>query len=266
MRALTSLTLMAALCFAGPAGAQAPVKIGVVTMHGKGGNPNRFISDLANTLGRNDILVANLEMPWSGRRQYDDDVASAEKQVKDAIDDLRAKGATRVFVAGHSYGGAFAFYLGTRLPLDGVIAIAPGGSPEGRIVREKLGDSVERARKLVAEGKGNERAQFEDYEGSRGVTPVTTVPASYLSWFDPDGAMNQPRSIKALKPDMPVLYVAPDRDYPSLIKVRPMMTGLLPHNALTRVYEPSSDHLNAPGNSADEIVKWVRQVAVSNPR
>ena len=150
-RALISLLIMT-LGLGGPAAAQAPVKIGVVTMHGKGGSPNRHIYALASTLSRNDILVANLEMPWSGTRHYDADVASAEKMVREALDDLRAKGATKLFVAGHSFGGTFAFYLGTRLPLDGVIAIAPGGASDALVTRRELAGSLERARQHVAEG------------------------------------------------------------------------------------------------------------------
>jgi pimeloyl-ACP methyl ester carboxylesterase len=164
-------------------------------------------------------------------------------------------------VAGHSFGGTFAFYLGGRLPLDGVIAIAPGGSSEARVVRIQLGDSLARARKYVAEGKGSQRVELADYEGSRGAYPIMTVPAAYVSWFDPEGAMNQTKSLKALKPDLPVLYVSPTDDYPGLRKARNTITGLLPRNAHTRTYEPVSDHINAPRNSADEIVKWVRQVA-----
>jgi pimeloyl-ACP methyl ester carboxylesterase len=261
MRLLISLLAMLALCAIGPVRAQAPAKIGVVTMHGKGGSPNRFIHDLASTLERNDILVANLEMPWSGKRHYDADVAAAEKQVQEALDALRTKGATRLFVAGHSYGGTFAFYLGGRLPVDGVIAIAPGGASEARVVRIQLGDSLAQARKFVAEGKGSQRVELSDYEGSRGTYPITTVPAAYVTWFDPEGAMNQGKSLKALKPDMPVLYVSPSDDYPGLLKGRSTISGSLPRNAHTRRYEPSSDHLNAPRNSADEIVKWVRLVA-----
>jgi pimeloyl-ACP methyl ester carboxylesterase len=261
MRVLITLLMLAALCIAGPAGSQAPAKIGVVTMHGKSGSPNRFIYDLASTLGRNEMLVANLEMPWSGKRHYDADVAAAEKQVQDALDGLRAKGATKLFVAGHSFGGTFAFYLGGRLPVDGVIAIAPGGAADALVTRRELADSLERARKYVAEGKGSQRVELSDYEGSRGHYPIMTVPAAFVSWFDPEGAMNQTKALRALKPDMPVLYVVPTDDYPGLLKARPRISGMLPRNAHSRTYEPASDHLNAPRNSADEIVKWVRQVA-----
>lgn len=261
MRVLISLLLMATLCVAAPAESQAPAKIGVVTMHGKGGSPHRYIYDLARALDSDGILVANLEMPWSGQRHYDADVASAEKQVEEALDGLRAKGATKLFVAGHSFGGTFAFRLGSRLPVDGVIAIAPGGAADALVTRQMLADSLAQARKYVAEGKGSQRMQLSDYEGSRGQYPIMAVPAAYVTWFDPDGAMSQSRSLSALKRELPVLYIVPTEDYPGLLKAKPRVAGLLPRNAHTRTYEPVSDHLNAPRNSAAEIVKWVRRVA-----
>src|SRR5262245_42282483 len=96
--------------FAFPCAAQSPDKIGVVVMHGKGSNPNQYVGGLAGALQDRGVLVANLEMPWSGRRNYDVDVAAAEKEVQDALDAMRTKGATRLFVVGHSQGGVFALY------------------------------------------------------------------------------------------------------------------------------------------------------------
>src|SRR5262252_10160228 len=97
--------------FAFPCVAQPPEKIGVVVMHGKGSSPDEYVGGLVRALQDKGVLVANLEMPWSGRRNYDVDVAAAEKEVQEALDAMRAKGATRLFVAGHSQGGVFALHL-----------------------------------------------------------------------------------------------------------------------------------------------------------
>jgi pimeloyl-ACP methyl ester carboxylesterase len=256
--ALTVLTV--ALPVAVTAQPQAPA-IGIVIMHGKGGSPGGLVGKLAGGLERKGWLVANLEMPWSGRRGYDADVAAAEQQVNAALEDLRGKGAKKVFVAGHSQGGVFALHYASKHPPDGVIAIAPGGSTSSAIFRQQLGASVELAREMVAAGKGNERAQFLDYEGSRGTSPVRTTAVIYLSWFDPDGAMNQQKSARGLNPGLPVLYVAPRNDYPGLQRVRPAMYGALPANPLTRLYEPDSDHAGAPSASTEEIARWATEVA-----
>ena len=236
-------------------------RIGIVIMHGKGGSPAKFVSDLASALERQGFLVANLEMPWSGRRGYDVDVSAEEKEVESALGSLRDKGAHKLFVAGHSQGGLFALYFGSKHAPDGVIAIAPGGDVSSVLFRDKVGESVDLARKLIAEGKGQEKTRLSDYEGSRGVYPIVTTPAAYLSWFDPEGAMNQMAAIRNMSPDLPVLYIAPTGDSPGLRKLKQKMFDALPKNPRTRLYEPDSSHLNAPTASIKEIVEWTTAVA-----
>jgi pimeloyl-ACP methyl ester carboxylesterase len=235
--------------------------VGVVIMHGKGGSPARYVDGLAAFLHEKGCAVANLEMPWSGRRNYDVDVAAAEKEVEAALEALRAKGAQKLFVAGHSQGGMFALYFGTRHAVDGIIAIAPGGSTGAPVYRQKLGESLARAKALVAQGKGAEKESFKDFESGRGTYPVIVAPAVYVTWFDPEGAMNGLLAAKGMKPQTPVLYIAPSGDYPALQRVKVEMFGALPANPLTRLYEPSASHLQAPAASSEEILKWISQVS-----
>ena len=229
-------------------------------MHGKGGSPAGLVADLAQTLEGRGYLVANLEMPWSGRRSYDVPVARGEEEVEMALAGLRSKGATKVFVAGHSQGGMFALHLAGKLIVDGTICIAPGGNVDHYFFREKVRDGLTRARQLVAEGKGSEPAPLDDFEGARGTYPVVAVPAAYLTWFDPEGAMNMERAARAAHPAAPVLWIVPRRELPGLRKTNIPMFRSLPANPLTRLYEPDSDHRGAPAASADEIARWTNEV------
>jgi pimeloyl-ACP methyl ester carboxylesterase len=236
-------------------------KIGIVILHGKSGSPTKHVSDLASTLEAKGYLVANLEMPWSGNRDYDASVSAAEAQVEAALSSLRNKGAQKVFVSGHSQGGAFTLHFAGKHAVDGIICIAPGGNVGSKSFREKLGGSVERARQLVVEGKGDEKTKLEDFEGKKGTYPVVTTPAVYLTWFDPEGAMNSKRAAHAANPRVPILWIVAQRDYPGLRETNLPMFASLPKNPHTRLYEPSSDHLGAPSASIDEIVRWTSKVA-----
>lgn len=200
-------------------------------------------------------------MPWSGNRSYDVDVSAAENEVEAALARLRERGAARVFVAGHSQGGLFALHFGGRHRVDGVVAIAPGGNVASPIFREKLGEAVELARTMVAEGRAQDKTRFSDFESSKGTFPVITTPVSYLSWFGPEGAMNQKRAMQAIPPDTPVLFIAPTRDYPGLVRIRQEMFGLLAPHPLTKMAEPDSSHIDAPRASAQIIGDWMTQVA-----
>ena len=245
-----------------PVAAQSPPsKIGIVIMHGKGGSPTKHVAELASSLQEKGYLVTNLEMPWSGRRDYDVNVAGAEKEVESALDGLRANGAANVFIVGHSLGGVFALYVGSKQTVDGIIAIAPGGSVGSPVFREKLGESVEQARKLVAEGKGEDKARFFDFEGAKGTYPIIVKPANYLSWFDPDGAMGQSSALRNVNLRIPVLLIVPKNDYPALRNAKQSLFDGLPKHPLTKLYEPDSNHLGAPSASRDEIMRWTMEVA-----
>jgi pimeloyl-ACP methyl ester carboxylesterase len=240
--------------------ADAP-KVGVVVMHGKGGSPTKHVSELAAALESHGFLVANLDMPWSGRREYDVDVGTAESEVASALAALRQKGADKVFVAGHSQGGLFALYFGGRHRIDGIVAIAPGGNVGNPMFRERLAEPVASARKLVADGKGQEKTRLSDYENAKGTYPIVTTPSAYLTWFDPEGAMNQTLAMRNIKADTPVLFIVPTNDYPGLQRVKQEMFDLLAKHPLTKLSEPHSNHLNAPTASIQEIESWIDAVA-----
>ena len=264
LRAFFSILALTAALAAPGAGAQSEA-FGVVIMHGKGGSPLRFVSDLAAELARDGYLVANLEMPWSRALNFGVPVAEAETAVGAALAQLRGQGAKWSFVAGHSLGGAYALYLAGRLDADGFILIAPGGDVANASFRGNL-VGLHRAEELVAAGKGGERAQLEDYEAGRGTYAIETIPAHYLAWHALDGPMNMARAARAANPKAPMLFIVPKRDYPGLLRSSPGIYGMLPSNPLTRLYWPDSDHLNAPGASGQEIVRWMREVAASRPR
>ena len=238
--------------------------IGIVIMHGKGGGPQFLVADLARKLEAEGYLVANLEMPWSGKRNYDGPVAKGEEEVEAALAGLRGKGATKVFVAGHSQGGAFALHLAGKIAADGIVCIAPGGNVGNRFFSDNLGDALARARQLVADGKGAEPARLADYENARGTYAITSIPAAYVTWFDPNGAMNMDRAARAVNPRMPMLWIVPKRDYPGLIKSNLPMFRVLPAEN-KKLYEPDSDHRAAPTASADEIMRWTKEVAARGP-
>lgn len=245
-----------------PASAQVPpAEIGIVVMHGKGGAPTKLVAGLAKALASGGYQVANLEMPWSGQRNYDKSVADGDAEVDAALASLKTRGAKKLFVCGHSLGGLFALHYAGKRQFDGLILIAPGGDPGSEFFRGKVGPAVYRAREMVASGKGNERASFDDFENAKGLYPIETTAASYLSWFEPDGAMNQTTATTSVNAAIPVLYIVPTNDYPGLLRAKEIFFPRLPRNPKTRLYEPSATHTTAPWESREEIMRWVNEVA-----
>jgi uncharacterized OsmC-like protein len=143
--------------------APAAQEIGIVVMHGKGGSPGRHVVALADALEKEGFLVANIEMPWSFKRHYDIELDAAVGEVTRALDAMRAKGAKKLFVSGHSQGGIFALLYGGRHKVDGVAVIVPGGAVDSMVYLNAVGGHVARARQMIAEGRGGEKAEFADY-------------------------------------------------------------------------------------------------------
>lgn len=263
MRHLIPALITCALLLPHAAAAQpAPSATGIVVMHGKGGSPDRLVKALSDGLQAKGFQVASLEMPWSGKRNYDVDVTRADQEVSAALAELRKKGATKLFVAGHSQGAVYALHYASKHPIDGLVIIAPGGNVATAFYQGKVGASVSRARSLVGAGKGDERGEFDEFESGKGNWAVRTTAAIYLSWFDPDGAMNQDRSARTLPKSLPVLHVAPRSDYPALLRSKQELFDALPDHPLKRLYEPNTDHRGAPATSVEEIIRWTAEVAV----
>ncbi len=259
---IAALLTLAVSIFSPHVLAQSPAsEIGVVVMHGKAGSPARWVDELASALEKEGYQVANLEMTWSKNRQYDVDMKDSASEITAALNNMRANGAKKLFVAGHSQGGLNALLYGGEQSVDGLIAIAPGGSHGAKVFRDALGGYVGKAKGMIDDGKGSEKSEFADQEGSKGTFPVSTTAANYYNWFNPDGPHNMDYAVRHVRDGTPVLYIAPTRDYPSLKKDKQSHFGALPSHSLTRMYEPETDHLNSPSVSAPEIIRWIGKVA-----
>ena len=122
-------------------------------------------------------------MPWGLKRMYDADYPTALSEIEASVEILRKKGAKRIIVAGHSFGAnASIAYAASGREVDGVIAIAPGHCPD----LDNFGASVAKARQMIAKGKAEETASFDDNPQGQHRT-ISTTAKIYLSFFDPDG-------------------------------------------------------------------------------
>src|SRR5690606_19688598 len=115
MTRMSLLALVAVLGLGQPAMAQ-PAKgtgIGIVWMHGKWGNPGKYTT-FVQRLRSAEMIVESPEMPWSGRRKYAKSYEGAMTEIDAAVARLKAKGATRIIVGGHSMGANAALGYGAR--------------------------------------------------------------------------------------------------------------------------------------------------------
>jgi len=185
-------------------------KIGVVLIHGKGGGL-KWVSGLARKLSSQGIVVETPLLPWSRNRIYDRIYDASMLEIDGAVKKLKAKKATSIFIAGHSLGANAALGYGTRRTgLRGIIMLAAGHLPSGRVLTKKFAKSVAKAKKMVRNGNGKKVSQFADFNMGRRSTVKTTAEI-YLSWFEPWGPASMMANAGKLK-NVPVLWVAGNQD------------------------------------------------------
>ena len=202
-RSLLLSTLFALLSLCGSTVHAAEPKLGVLMLHGKnpGSNRDPNFRPLVYKLEREDWIVRFPNMPWANGRYIDGNWDLAMQEIETHVKELRAKGAEKIVLMGHSIGVPAAMSFAARGgDVQALVLLAPGHIPAGfyRNPRFKaVRDSVDEARALVAAGKGAERGRFNDI--NQGATlSISTTAADYLSYLDPtsdaDMSVTAPRN------------------------------------------------------------------------
>lgn len=231
---------------------------GVLLLHGKGSSPGH-LARLAGALAGAGYVVASPELPWSAGRSYDRTLEEAHEELDGAVAGLRARGAMRIVLLGHSMGANVALgYAVTHSGVSALLMLAPGQTVETRAFRDALGASVERARRLVADGRGDEPADLDDLHLGV-VRRVRIRPRVYASYFDPAGLANMPETISRLR--VPLVWVVGTRDRNLMEKGREYAFARARGTAQDRYLEVAADHMGTPDAATDAALEWLSQVA-----
>lgn len=256
------LALMAAPGLTVPAAAQgqALAGYGIVLLHGKGGQPGGNIASLAAALDSEGAVVLMPKMAWSGSQgrpdKYDVAYEQALAPINAGVEQLKGR-ARKIIVAGQSLGANATFGYAARrgAGLAGIIALAPGHTPERAGFRNRFAGDVARAKELVASGRGGTPATFADTNQGNAFQ-VRATPTAYLSFFDPNGPAVIPRNAKTM-PTTPLLWVIGRRD--RLAEAgRGYAFDLAPKHPKSRYVQIDSDHFNMPTAARREVIAWLQ--------
>ena len=264
--------LLAIACIAPTSPASAGGKVGLVLMHGKLGSPlgttgltskatpigGRLVADLKSA----GYLVAAPEMCWSGRRGFDKPYEDCLTEIDAAIADLKARGASAIVVAGLSLGGNAALAYGaTHAGLMGVIAYGPADDPKSKASRPEIAAVVAQAERLVADGKGDERTQFDDVNaGPHGIytMELRTTARIYLSFYGPKATGDIPAN--AAKLTAPLLWIAGDSD-PTQRRGSAFAFNDASANPMNRYVTVRASHLETPDAGRQATLVWLSDLA-----
>ncbi len=247
----------------GPLAAAASSDIGVVVMHGKEGLP-AGMQPMATALEGAGHHVVVPTLAWSRNRIYDKSVADALLEIDAAVEQLKAKGAKRIVVLGHSLGGSVALrYAAKRPGLAGVALSAPAHNPDSETARRLFTKDLERARASIAQGKITETQSFLDANGgdARGLRTyaVVVTPPVYVSWWgEEDGELLSPRNAAALNPPMPVLFLVAKTD--RFARPQADVYDKAPPHAQSRHLIIDTDHMGMVKDGAGALLDWLKSL------
>lgn len=245
-------------CSVAPSGALS--RVAVVAMHGKLSHPMTRPAEAMRQCFWEAGAVELPEMPWSSARHMATSVPAAHDEIATVIGRLRERGMDRVFIAGHSLGGNMALsYAVERGGVDGVVMLAPGHLPANAVRDEWIVPAVERARQMVAEGRGQEVGTFSDTNLGRRID-VRARAADYLSWYDPNGLAEMTATAPRLSPTIPVLMAVGLEDMAWLRNLHRTILPMLPANPRHRAVVVNAGHDGVPAAAANQVRGWIREV------
>jgi pimeloyl-ACP methyl ester carboxylesterase len=256
MKILRALLFLVALALLPAAAWAQPSATGVVLMHGKWGTPDKGIQPVELELRGAGFQVVSREMPWSDRRAYDAGFDEAMAQIDGEVAQLRAQGARKIVVGGQSFGANMALAYAARHPdINGVIALAPGHSPDRFANNPRMVQSLSKARSLAAAGK-TAYSNFDDVNQGK-TREVSARPAVYLSYFDPAGPAVMPNNAAMLSPNVPLLVVVGTKD-PIYSAGTSYIFDRAPRNPYSRFQNVDADHFGTPAAARRIVVDWVK--------
>ena len=261
-RALAALPALWAPNFTGAALAANLQDFGIVYLHGKAGWPGALNGGILSSLEEEGALVAKPEMPWSLHRRYAATYEQAMAEIDAVVADLKAKGAARIVIIGHSLGANAAIgYAARHREVAGVVALAPGHLPEAEQMRGFVSDAVARAKQLIATGSGNVSQTFPDM--AQGIPLTTTAtPIVYLSMFDPDGPAVIPKNTAAMGAAMgpvPLLWVVGKLD-PIDSRGPEYAFNAGAKNPKSKYIEVFAGHLTTPLVARKQVLAWINSL------
>jgi len=233
-------------------------KLGVVLMHGKGGD-TQWIDPLKSRLESVGVKVISPRMPWHRSRIYDKSFDDALSEIKEHVNTLKSNGVEKVFVAGHSLGAvAAAGYAARNDDIQGIILLAPGHFTGWPGFHNRFVDDLLKADKLIADGKGDEKSDFSDLNAGKNFKRFVSANI-YKSWFADDGPAEFTANMSQIKGNIPILYVAGSQDRIPQTKNKEYAFAKAPTNPDSHFVIIDSGHLDVPENAEEIVIEWLRR-------
>jgi pimeloyl-ACP methyl ester carboxylesterase len=242
-------------------------QVGIVLLHGKGDRPKRPITALAKSLMAEGCQVLIPTMPWSGPGgvgEYSISYQGAMGIIGQEVETLQQKGASLIFMVGHSTGANGAFGFAKSNPsVTGIVAMAPGQYTQSDFHQKVTAKSLLKARKMCAQGRSQEVTSFQDYYTQDHKPIVHCTPEIYLSYFKPNGPADPQQNLSQADPNTPLLWLAAQEDISSKNGHSTQIYQAAPPHPFSQYREIAVPHAFVPVRSRRLIIDWIQRVVGS---
>jgi len=241
---------------------------GYILLHGKhsGAEYAECTLALLNEYLKKDNLTDFSTWPWgvylADDKFYHKPFEYTVEQIDSAINNLKSRGATKIVLVGHSMGANAILYYITqrRQTVDGVVLLAPAHNIHLPLFAKICRWSVERAKELVAAGKGNEEAYFVDYDSRGDVLVIPCTPTNYISMLDPTGSANMVLTSKKLDWPVNMLIISGDKDPTQTYFSDTIFQNLKDKSDKLKYEVVPGDHSSVCWDYFDKITIWVNSL------
>jgi pimeloyl-ACP methyl ester carboxylesterase len=243
-----------------PDGAALPLAL--VFLHGKNGShQSPAMRAFARAFAEEGVAVYLPSMPWS--KSWNGTAADAAAVV-DAVVAVAAQNGRKVIVGGQSMGAAFSLVWRPADPPPAVVGkllTSPGHMldlfPPNARFWNSIRPSLDKAKALIAAGKGEEMTRFEG-SNTTGANVIVEAydmrPVVYASFHDPEVFPSLRRALPQTK--LPVYWGVGSRD-PAGGGKKPSYDRL-PANPASVYSEIDGDHNSIMRDALPAMVTWVK--------
>ena len=109
---------------------------------------------------------------------------------------------------------------------------------------------------MVERGDGKKSGSFKDLNTGYRKTTLYIPAEIYVSYFDPDGLANMPKSATAIEPGTPLLWIEANSTDPADVFGPGYAFAKAPPDAKSAFVYVSAGHMHAPAVSANIVVAW----------
>lgn len=231
---------------------------GFLILHGKGSGPNNpscSITPLAEKMISDGLLVDYQAYSWGINSLYHSKFEDTENELRAGVQRLRARGATRVHLVGHSMGVSISFYYAIRnSDFDSIVGLAGAHNIHHPRMQYVVKWSVAKAKKLTAEGN-DDVTEFVDWSAID-ILALKARPSCYLSYFDPEGNANMATNVRRVARPLNVLMVSGTNDTTQAI-TKEFIYDIVPKTAYSSWIVTNDDHGSVCLNAYNDVIKWV---------